>query len=151
MVEGLSPPRPIDLRNFVATAASSSTATETAMILLTNTCQPSSTPHINAPHPHHRFLFSDTQIHTQTHTRTHAPEREREREKQADIPHFPDLIFVDLYSYPMYATTPHNFQLPQRQQDFFPRKNSASMKTDQPPHFDPQLPPSLTPPDQTNK
>jgi hypothetical protein len=111
------------------------------MIRLTNTCQPSSTPHINAPHPHHRFLVSDTQTHTQTHTRT-LQRKKREREKQADIPHFPDLIFVDLDSYPMYATTPHNFQLPQQQQDFFPRKNSRVYETDQPPHFDPQLPPS---------
>jgi hypothetical protein len=74
------------------------------------------TPHKCSSSPH-RFLVPDTQIHTQ-----------RQREKQADIVHFPDLIFVDLYSYPMYATTPHNFQLPQQQQDFFPRKNSASMK-----------------------
>jgi hypothetical protein len=106
------------------------------------------TPHKCSSSPH-RFLVSDTQIHTQTHTRT--LHTQRQREKQADIVHFPDLIFVDLYSYPMYATTPHNFQLPQQQQDFFPRKNSASMKQINHHTFDPQLPPSLTPPDQTNK
>jgi hypothetical protein len=106
------------------------------------------TPHkcSSSPPP---FLVSDTQIHTQTHART--LQREREREKQPDIPHFPDLIFVDLDSYPMYATTPHNFQLPQQQQGLLPEKELRVCEADQLPHFDPQLSTSLTPPDQTNK
>jgi hypothetical protein len=133
MVEGLSPPRPIDLRNFVATAASSSTVTETAMIRLTNTCQPSSTPHINAPHPHHRFLVSDTQIYTQTQTRT----------LQREASGYAALSRSDLCRPGQLPNVRHNttqLPAPATATGLLPEKELRVYETDQPPHFDPQLP-----------
>jgi len=98
------------------------------MIRLTNTCQPSSTPHINAPHPHHRFLVSDTQIHTQTHARTLQREREREREASG----YSALSRSDLCRPGQLPNVRHNTTQTSSSRNsnrgFFPRKNSASVK-----------------------